>query len=77
MFINISKENDQSTDEKEKTIQTGELVRITRGKEIALGVEEGIPKEIMGKNAEAEYGNTKMMCPQLDALELTLKLQEI
>lgn len=31
----------------------------------------------MERNEVAEYNNTKKMCPQLDALELSLKLQEI
>lgn len=73
----IPEKDDRSTNEEEKTIQTGELMCITRGKEVATGVEEGSLKEIMGKYAEDEYGNTIMMCPQLDALELTLKLHEI
>lgn len=77
LFINVPEEDDRNTNEEDEVEQTGKLARITKGKETVLGDRECNSKENMGRNAAAEYDNTKMMCPQLDALELTQKLQEI
>lgn len=77
LFINVSKEDDRRVEAGREEAQTEELARITKGKHMIHLDEQSRCREVSHRIDKAEYGNARRMCPSLDALDLTLKLQEV
>lgn len=74
LFINVPEEDDLNSTKEDGVRHTEELARITKDKQIEYRDGQNSCKDVIHRNVEAEYENTKMMCLQLNTLDLSLKL---
>lgn len=63
--------------EEDGSVYTDDLTQILKNKLIEHGEGQSSYSKVRARIAAAKFENSKLMCPQLNAFDLTLKLQEI